>query len=319
MSFASPLLLLALLAIPLLVRWYVRRQRRRAQAASAFVAPHLTESVAPRRPRWRRHVPMLAFVVALAVLIVAAARPQRSVAKPTTDGAVMLADDISSSMQDTDVAPSRLRAAQRAAKHFLSEVPSAVQVGLLEFDWTPTVLQSPTSDHGLTKAALARVPRTSGGTAVGEAILTSASELRSVPRLGGKFPPGAIVLISDGASNVGVSPLTVARRAAAWHIPIYTVSVGTPSGTIQIKRGSQTVATPVPVNGAELAQIARLSGGRAFTAANAAGVRAAYDRLAARLGKKRVKEEITASFAGLGLALLLLGSALTLRWFGRLV
>ena len=319
MSFEDPAVLLGLLAIPLLVRWYAVQQRRRAQAASAFVAPQLTESVAPRRPRWRRHVPMLAFVLALAVLIIAAARPQRSVAKPTTEGAVMLADDISSSMQATDVAPSRLRAARRAAKRFLSEVPSAVQVGLLEFSWTPTVLQSPTGDHALTKAALARVPRTSGGTAVGEAILTAASELRSVPRIGGRLPPGAIVLISDGASNVGVSPLTVARQAAGWHIPIYTVSVGTPSGTIQIKRGSQTVTAPVPVNGAELAEVARLSGGRSFTAADAAGVRAAYDHLAARLGNKQVKEEITASFAGLGLALLLVGSALTLGWFGRLV
>jgi Ca-activated chloride channel family protein len=319
MSFETPVVLLGLLAIPLLVRWYAGRQRRRAQAASAFVAPHLTESVTPRRPRWRRHVPMLAFVLALAVLIVAAARPQRSVAKSTTEGAVMLADDISSSMQATDVSPSRLRAGQRAAEHFLSEVPSAVQVGLLEFTWNPTVLQSPTGDHALTKAALARVPRTGGGTAVGEAILTAASELRSVPRIGGKRPPGAIVLISDGASNVGVSPLIVARQAAVWRIPIYTVSVGTPNGTIQVKRGSQTVTAPVPVDREQLAEIARLSGGRAFTAANAAGVRAAYDHLAGRLGKKHVKEEITASFAGLGLALLLLGSAFTLRWFGRLV
>jgi Ca-activated chloride channel family protein len=262
---------------------------------------------------------MLAFVLAVAVLIVAAARPQRSVAKATTSGAVMLADDISSSMQATDVAPSRLRAAQRAAKRFLSEVPSAVQVGLLEFTWSPTVLQSPTSDHALTEAALAQVPRTSGGTAVGEAILTGARALRSLPRIGGKLPPGAIVLISDGASNVGVSPLTVARQAAAWHIPIYTVSVGTPRGTIQVKRGSQTVTAPVPVDRGQLAEIARLSGGRSFTATDAAGVSAAYEHLAARLGTKRVKEEITASFAGLGLVLLLLGSVLTLRWFGRLV
>jgi Ca-activated chloride channel family protein len=262
---------------------------------------------------------MLAFVLAVAVLIIAAARPARSVAKPTTEGAVMLADDISSSMQATDVAPSRLRAAQRAAERFLSEVPSAVRVGLVEFSYSPTVLQAPTSDHALAKAALARVPRTSGGTAVGEAILSAASQLRSIPKIGGKLPPGAIVLISDGASNVGVSPLTVARQAAAWHIPIYTVSVGTASGTIQMTRGSQSVTTPVPVDRGQLAEIARLSGGRAFTAADAAGVRAAYDRLAARLGKKQVKEEITASFAGLGLVLLLLGSGLTLRWFGRLI
>jgi Ca-activated chloride channel family protein len=319
MSFADPVVLLGLLAIPLLGWWYAHRQRRRAQAASAFVAPHLTESVAPSRPRWRRHLPMLAFALALAILIVAAARPQRSVAKPTTDGAVMLVDDISSSMQATDVAPSRLGAAERAAKRFLSEVPSTVQVGLTEFASIPKLLQSPTSDHALTREALSQVPRTTSGTAVGAALLTATSALRRVPKIAGKRPPGAIVLISDGASNVGVSPLDVARKAAKLHIPIFTVSVGTPNGTIQITHGSRSRTAQVPVNRQQLAQIAHLSRGRAFTAADAAGVRAAYDRLAARLGNKQVKEEITASFAGLGLALLLIGSVLTLRWFGRLI
>jgi Ca-activated chloride channel family protein len=135
----------------------------------------------------------------------------------------------------------------------------------------------------------------------------------------GKLPPGAIVLISDGASNVGISPLDVARQARAQHIPVYTISVGTPRGTIPITHGSRTVSTPVPVSGEQLAQIARLSGGKAFTAADTAGVRAAYERLAGRLGTKKVKQEITASFAGIALGLLVLGGALTLRWFGRLV
>jgi Ca-activated chloride channel family protein len=262
---------------------------------------------------------MLAFVLALAVLIVAAARPQRSVARPVTDGAIMLADDASSSMQATDVSPSRLRAARRAATQFLAGVPSTIQVGLLDFARTPTVLQSPTANHALTKAALAQIPRTGGGTAVGQAILTALHELASLPRVGGKRPPAAIVLISDGASNVGISPLGVARQAAAQHIPIYTVSVGTPNGTIAIKRGSQTATVPVPVSRSQLAQIASLSGGRAFTASDAAGVSAAYQHLAARLGHKQVKQEITTSFVGGALVLLLLGGVLSLWWFGRLV
>jgi Ca-activated chloride channel homolog len=319
MSFAKPLVLLGLLAVPLAIRWYTGQQRRRARAASAFVAPALTASVTPRRPRWRRHVPMLAFVLALAVLIVAAARPQRSVAKPVVDGTVMLADDVSSSMQATDVAPSRLRAAQRAAERFVAGVPSTVEVGLLEFARKPTVLQSPTSEHALTKAALEQLPRTGGGTAVGEAILTAVHEIRTVPRVAGKRSPGAIVLISDGASNVGIGPLAAAREAAAQRIPIYTISVGTANGTIPTKQGSRTVTVPVPVSREQLRQIARVAGGRAFTASDAAGVSAAYAHLAARLGHKQVKQEITASFAGGGLVLLLLGSALSLLWFGRLV
>jgi Ca-activated chloride channel family protein len=319
MSFANPPVLIALLGIPLLVWWYAGQQRRRARSASTFVTPALTESVAPHRPRWRRHLPMLAFALALGVLIVAAARPQRTVAKPVTDGAVMLADDASSSMQATDVAPSRLRSALRAARRFLADVPSTDQVGLLQFARTPTVLQSPTADHALTEAALGRVPRTSGGTAVGEAILAAIHELTSLRRIGGKRPPAAIVLISDGASNVGIGALSAARQAAAQHIPIYTISVGTANGKIAVKRGSQTMTVPVPVSREQLAQIARASGGRAFKASDAAGVSAAYEHLAAKLGKKRVKQEITASLAGGGLMLMLLGSVMSLRWFGRLV
>jgi Ca-activated chloride channel family protein len=319
MSFANPLVLLGLLAIPLLVRWYAGQQRRRARAASAFVAPALSPSVAPHRPRWRRHLPMLVFLIALAVLIVAAARPQRSVAKPVTDGAIMLADDVSSSMQATDVAPSRLGAAQRAARRFLAGVPSTVQVGLLGFARTPAVLQSPTTDHSLTATALGHMEHTSGGTAVGVAIQTALHELGTVRPVAGRRPPGAIVLISDGASNVGIGPLSAARQAAAQHIPIFTVSIGTSRGTIAIKRGARTVSTPVPVSRAQLAQIAAASGGRTFKAADAAGVSAAYAHLAAHLGSKQVKQEITTSFAGAALVLLLLGSALSLRWFGRLV
>jgi Ca-activated chloride channel family protein len=318
-SFADPLVLLALLAIPLLVKWYTVQQRRRTRAASAFAAPALTPSVAPSRPRWRRHLPMLVLLVALAVLIVAAARPQRSVAKPVTDGAIMLVDDVSSSMQATDVAPTRQRAAMQAARRFLAGVPSTVQVGVLAFARTPTVLQSPTTNHALTATALGQLPRTRGGTAVGEAIQTALHELSTVPKVNGKRPPGAIVLISDGASNVGIGPIGAARQSAAQHIPIFTVSIGTPRGTIQIKRGSRTVTAPVPVSGQQLAQIAAASKGRAFKASDAAGVNDAYAHLAAHLGHKQVKQEITTSLAGGALVLLLIGGALSLRWFGRLV
>ncbi len=318
MSFASPLVLLALLGIPLVIRWYTGQQRRRARAAAAFTSPALTASVTPRRPRWRRHVPMLAFVLALAVLIVAAARPQRSVAVPVSNGAIMLANDVSSSMEATDVAPTRLRAAEHAAAVFVSHVPSRDQVGLLEFSKTPVVLQSPTADHALVQAALGQL-RSSGGTAMGDAILTAMRELKSLPLVAGKRPPGAIVLISDGASNVGSDPLVAARQAAAQHIPIYTVALGTPNGKVQVRRGATTVTVYVPPSPQELEQVASLSGGRAFTAADTAGLSAVYAHLAAELGHKHVKHEITASFAGGGLVLLLLGSVLSLRWFGRLI
>ena len=317
MSFAAPLILLGLLAIPLLIWWYTGQQRRRERAAAAFAAPALRASVAPVRPRWRRHAPMLAFALAAAILIAAAARPEHSVAVPVTDGAIMLADDVSSSMRSTDVAPSRLGAAQRAAARFLARVPRAVQVGLLEFSEKPILLQSPTTNHSLTANALKQL-RASGHTAVGDAIHAALHSLTSLPKHSGKRPPSAIVLISDGFSTGGSDPLAAARQAASLHIPIYTVAVGTDHGTIRVPRGGQTVNVPVPVAPQQLAQIARISGGRTFTAANSGGLTQVYAHLAAQFGRKHVQREITASFAGGALILLLLGSGMSLRWFGRL-
>jgi Ca-activated chloride channel family protein len=189
---------------------------------------------------------------------------------------------------------------------------------LLEFAKTTTVLQSPTTDHSLTANAFTQL-KTSGGTAVGVTINTAVNELKALPLIHGKRAPGAIVLISDGASNYGTDPLAAARQARTQHIPIFTVAVGTPGGTIPIKRGSRTVTTPVPVSPQQLGQIALLSGGRAFTASNAGGLSAVYTHLAAQLGRKHVNREITVGFAGGGLALILVGSLLSLRWFGRLV
>ena len=318
MSFTTPLVLTALAVIPVLGWWYVRQQRGRASAAAAFVTPVLIPSVAPRRPGWRRHAPMLVFTMAIAVLIVAAARPQRTVAVPVDSAAIMLANDVSSSMASTDVHPSRLAAAQRAATRLVAGVPSTVMVGQIEFARRPVLLQSPTTDHALTEAAIAHLRPGGGGTAIGDAITTALHALTTLPAKAGKRPPGAIVLLSDGASNVGSDPLAAARQAKADHIAIYTIAIGTAHGTIPITRHGQTVTTPVPVSPQELGQIATASGGRAYTAADSLKASAVYAHLAVELGHKNVKRELTAGFAGGGLVLLLVGSGLSLLWFGRL-
>lgn len=318
MTFSSPIVLVALLAIPGLIAWYLGQQRRHEKAAEAFVAPALTRSVAPKRPGWRRHVPMIAFALALAILIAAAARPQRTKAVPITSAAIMLANDVSNSMQATDVSPSRLAAAKQAASKFVAGVPSQVLVGQMQFARRPVVLQSPTADHSQTQAAIAALRPGGGGTAMGETITTALRTLTTLKATNGKRPPSAIVLLSDGASNVGPSPLAAARQAKVDHIPIYTISIGTASGTIPVKHGSQTVTTPVPVSPQELAQVAGLSGGHAYTAASSADARVVYAHLAKQLGHKKVKDELTYGFAGGALALLLVGGGLSLFWFGRL-
>jgi Ca-activated chloride channel homolog len=317
-SFLDPAILIALVAIPLLVWWYAGQQRRRADAASAFVTPRLSPSVAPRRPRWRRHAPMLVFALALAVLILAAARPQRTIAVPVDTASIMLVNDTSGSMAAKDVAPSRLAAAEKAANDFLAKVPASVRVGLLEFNTHVALLQSPTTDRALVSSALAQL-RVTGGTAIGDAIRTALHTLATVPRQGGKRPPGAIVLISDGSNDVGSDPITAAQAAAAAHVPVYTVELGTQGGTVTETRGGRTVTVPVPPNPQQLAEIARVAHGQAFTATDAKGLDTVYKRLGAELGHKKVKHEMTASFAGGGLLLLLVGSVASLAWFGRLI
>src|SRR4051812_49457325 len=144
MSFGAPVVLAALILIPVAVVMYVRAQRDRRRAATAFAAPALLASVAPRRPGWRRHAPMLAFALALAVLIVAAAKPQKTVAVPVERAAIMLATDVSGSMEATDVKPSRLVAARRAAKNFVNGVPRGVNIGIMAFNRPAPLPQSPT-------------------------------------------------------------------------------------------------------------------------------------------------------------------------------
>jgi Ca-activated chloride channel family protein len=261
---------------------------------------------------------MLVFALALAALIIAAARPQRTVAVPVNSGAIMLANDVSSSMNATDVKPTRLAAAKRAAERFLARVPGAIEVGALQFASHPTVLQSPSGDHNLTKSAVAGLGPAAGHTAIGDALQIALRLLTTLPKQGLRRPPGAIVLLSDGGSDLGSDPVAAARQAAAARIPIYTIALGTPNGVIGVRHGSKIVRTPVPVSSQLLQQLARLSGGRSFAASDAAGVSAVYAHLAAELGHRHVKREITASFAGGGLALLLFGSVLSLAWFGRL-
>jgi Ca-activated chloride channel homolog len=315
MSFGEPLVLLALLALPLLGAWYAAEQRRRRAAAAAFAAPALQPSVAPRRPGWRRHAGIAAVALALAVLILAAAKPQRTVAVPVERASIALAVDVSGSMTAVDVQPNRLVAAKRAARRFVDEVPEEVNVGLLAFNGTPRVLQSPTRDRDAVRAAIDGM-RASGGTASGEAIAAAVRTLRARDRRA----PGAVVLVSDGASTSGRDPVTAATAARRQRVPVSTVALGTAQGTITVpRRGGGTETRRVPPDPASLAEIARASGGRSYTAVTAPRLKEIYERLGSQLGRKNEKRQVTSAFAGGGLLLLLAGMGMSMRWFGRLI
>jgi Ca-activated chloride channel family protein len=315
----APLFLLLLLALPVLVMLYVRHERTAVRGAAAFASPKLLPAVAPVRPRWRRHVPVALYLLALTVLVVALARPQVTVAVPIDQARVLLVFDQSGSMASEDVAPNRLAAARTAARSFLRSVPKRVQVGAIAYNQGARVIQGPTTDRQAVSDALAAVtPR--GSTATGDALTLALSVARRASQRAAKPPPSAIVLLSDGKSVRGRDPVAVARAAAKQKVPIYTVSLGTQAGTIQRhdKTGKLVGTTPVPPDPQTLARIAQVSGGRSYDVHDAARLSAVYKNLGTQLAMKDEPRQITAGVAGGALALVLAGGLASLFWFGRL-
>jgi Ca-activated chloride channel homolog len=320
MTFLRPLALLGLVGIPILIALYARHQAGRRVAAQAFTQPHMADSVTPNRPGFRRHVPLLGLLVAVAVLVLAAARPAHSTTVQVRHATIMLATDVSSSMAAKDVAPNRLAAAARAADTFAHKVPSALSIGVIAFNQSPVMLQSPTTDRSQVKMLLSNL-RPRGGTATGKAIALATRVINRTPRINGQRVPGAIVLLSDGKSTIGQDPIVAARVAKRLHIKVYTVALGTAHGTIAIPNtnGQGTHNETVPPSPQTLAQIAHASGGSAYTAATAPHLSAVYKQLGYQLGHRKEKRELTAGFAGGALLLVALASLLSLRWFGRLI
>ena len=318
MSFGAPLVLFALIALPALALWYMRQQGRRRAQAAAFARPQLQRNVVPRRPGWRRHAPYVAMALALAVLIVAAARPQKTVAVPVEQASVMLVTDASGSMEATDVRPTRLTAAVDAAQKFLDKVPAATKVGLVAYSTAPHTAQAPTTDRDIVAATLDSLSA-DGGTATGDALASALQALGrdpngTTPRKG-RRPPAAIILLSDGKAMGGRDPDSVAKVAGREGVPIYTVALGTPDGVVASPFGD---VIPVPPDPASLRRIARESGGRFFNVTDADRLSAVYESLGSQLGTRERKRENTALFAGIGLVLLLVGAGLAVRWRGRL-
>jgi Ca-activated chloride channel family protein len=216
-------------------------------------------------------------------------------------------------MAAQDVLPSRLDAARQAAEDFLSHVPRRVQVGAIAFNQGAQIIAAPTRDHASVSAALAGIVP-AGSTATGDALALALKNAQQPAVPGRKPPPSAIVLLSDGKSVRGSDPLDAARAAGKARVPIYTISLGTAQGTIP-KQGGGTV--PVPPDPETLRQIAQLSGGESFAVQDADRLSTVYERLGRQLTRKKEHRQITAGFAGGGLALILVGAGMSLWWFGR--
>jgi Ca-activated chloride channel family protein len=313
MSFSSPVALLCLAAVPLAILLHMAAQQRRRRYPVRFTALSTLAAVAGQEPAWRRHAPLALFACALAALALSLAKPERTVQVAVQQASVVLVTDVSRSMSATDVSPTRLEAARRAASSFLDKVPDALRVGLVTFSDTAQTLQKPTTDHDAVDDQLDTMQPISG-TATGAGLRTALDDLKLGDDPSARRPPAALVLLSDGSATDGAAADIVASEAKRLRVPIYTVALGTPTGTITL--GAQTLN--VPPDAEALKRIAAESGGQAFRAEDSDQLGAVYEKLGSQIGTKPEKREITAWFAGA--ALLLLGAALvsSLRLGGRL-
>lgn len=311
MSFASPLLLLSLAALPLLAAGYTWLRRRPGRYSARFPGVPVLAGAVAATPLWRRHIPAAVAALALAALAVALARPQATIAVPVERASVVLVTDASRSMLATDVDPSRMDAARSAAGAFLDGVPDELRVGAVGFSTTPSSVVAPTQDRERVRAHLASL-NADGSTATGDAL---AQALQLLKGQGKKQPPAAIVLLSDGKTTTGRDPVEVAREARDASVPVHTVSLGTSGGTITDSNGN---TLPVPPDPETMAEIARTSGGDSFGVDDGDQLDAVYKRLGSQIGTRPEKREITAGFAAGGMALLLAAAGLSLRAGGRL-
>lgn len=326
MTFTWPALLVALVAVPVTIAAYAARQRRRARDAGALAMAGLVPAGGARRLGRRRHAPFALMVAALAVMVVALARPQATLARSRASGTVLLVIDVSNSMGADDVEPSRLAAAQGAARRFVDAQPSSIDVGLVAFGAGALVTQQPTDDRTAVVAAIDRL-KTGGRTSLGQGLMAALSTIagspvalpepdQPAPPPIGYFPSAAIVLVSDGEDTGGPDPAAVAQLAADAGVKVSTVGVGSDEGTVITVDGFQ-VATALDEQ--SLRDIADVTGGRYEPVEQAAGVDAITRSIALRITSVDEQTEVTALFALAAIGLLVAGGLLMLRWFGRVV
>lgn len=318
-SFLSPQWLLLLLAPLALLGVYVVLQHRRPEYAVRFTNLDLLDKVAPKRPGWRRHVTAGVFLLALAALVVATARPTRDVQVPVERATVVMAIDTSLSMEATDVAPTRLEAAQEAANRFVDLLPPSINLGLVTFNGTAQIAVAPTTDREAARRAVDGL-ELGESTATGEAIFASLDAIDTVPDDGTDEPvPARVVLMSDGSRTVGRSEQAAAEAAIEQDVPVSTIAFGTPDGTIEYTdETTPPTIVPVPVDELSLQNIADATGGSFFTAASEAELSQVFEDIGSSVGYETEQREITPWFVGIALLFFLAAASLSLAWFARL-
>jgi len=345
MSFQWPEMLWLYLALPVLVAAYFYALSRKKKLALRYASLTLVKEAMGAGQKWRRHVPPILFLLALAVMIAAIARPQAVITLPSQHETVILAMDVSGSMRATDVEPNRLVAAQNAAKAFLAEQPENVRIGVVAFAGTATVAQAPTRNRDDVVAAIDRF-QLQRATAIGSAIIVSLATIfpdagydvatfmygaenekkgqkpsQSGPGAVKPVPPGSynnavIILLTDGQRTTGPDTVAAARLAADRGVRIYTVGVGTPDGKIV---GFEGWSMHVRLDEETLKTVADVTRGEYFYAGTAVDLKKIYESLRTKFVLETKKTEVTALFSAAAALLALLSGLLSMLWFNRIL
>jgi Ca-activated chloride channel family protein len=312
--FLEPLWLLAVIPVLALAGVYVWRQLRRRSYAVKFTNVDLLKSLAPRGLGYRRHLAAGAFLLTLLTLACALARPSTDAKQPLERATIMLAIDVSLSMQATDVAPTRIGAAQQAAKEFVQQLPAGYNVGLVSFAKSANVLVSPTKDRASINQAIDSL-QLAEATATGEAVFTCLSAIQSVPADGANgAPPARVVLLSDGYRTAGRPIEDAASAASSANVPVSTIAFGTDEGTVQIQGQTQRV----PVDRASLQKLAEITRGHYYEAASLSELKQVYQDMGSSIGYRTVPREITQWYVGIALLFAFAAAGMSLLWTSRL-
>lgn len=346
MHFLWPQFLWLLLALPVLVGVYVLLLRRKKKLAVRYASLSIIKEAMGRGPQLRRHIPPVLFLLAMAALLVAAARPVAVMTLPSNQQTIILAMDVSGSMRATDVQPNRLVAAQNAAKAFLSELPRHVKVGVVAFAGSAQVAQLPTVNREDLVTAIDRF-QLQRATATGNAIVISLAtlfpdagiDLQSMqggrerqrgfaidqekkeakeftPVAPGSYSSAAIIMLTDGQRTTGVDPMEAAKIAADRGVRVYTVGVGTVDGeTIGFEGWSMRVR----LDEETLKSIANKTSAEYFYAGTAADLKKVYETLSSKLTVEKKETEVSAMLAMLAGVLALLSAGLSMFWFNRIL
>lgn len=315
MGFISPLRLLLVLPLLAVLGFYLVQRIRRRQYAARFTDLSLLASVAPRGPAWwKRHLPAALLLLSLLGMVISLGRPTATEKVPRERATVVMAIDVSNSMAADDVDPTRLKAAQDGAQAFIDQLPPRLNLGLVAFSGTASVLVSPTTDREAVRSAIDGL-QLGPGTAIGDAVSASVNAITSVPGEPGQPPaPGRIVLLSDGETTRGLPNSEAAQEATAKNIPVSTIAYGTQDGEVVIQ--GQRIG--VPVNIGALDALAQETNGTAYTAETGDELKNVYSDIGSSIGYDKKTVETGRWFVGVALVFGLLSAALSVLWSAKL-